>query len=374
MKILFLIYSLGGGGAERVTSILANRMASRGHDVEIGVFDGLVPPHYPLSSAVKLMDLGLSGEPSSKLDATLLLAKRTRKVRRWLKDTNADLAIGMMTAAAVLLALGRTGLSLTVVGAERVYPAAFPLPTAWDFLRRFSYRLLDVVVAQTEATRQWLREHTTASRIEVIGNPIEGMPVADAEPVPPEYVVSQGITIVAAGRLVAQKGFDRLIDAFARIGVGAKDARLIILGDGPLRESLLKQTSALGITERVHLPGNVGNLGSWFEKADIFVLSSHFEGMPNALLEAMGRGLACAAYDIPSGTREFLKDGINGLLVDPSAPDGLASTLARLIDDAPLRETLGRTAAAYVAEHFSPEHIVDQWLALVPSRRRGTAA
>ena len=374
MKVVVLIYSLGGGGAERVTSILANRLVARGHAVEVGLFDGSVAPHYSLAGAVTVVDLDLAGEPASRWDAALLLFRRVRKVRRWLRESKAELAIGMMTSSAVLLALARPGLSAVVVGAERTYPAAFPLPALWESLRRHTYRMLDAVVAQTDATRQWLLTHTKARTVAVIGNPIERLPVTGVGPSPAAYLTPRAVIIIAAGRLVAEKGFDRLIDAFAKAGPGAEPAELAILGEGPLREPLLRQAAALGVAERVHLPGNVANLGAWLEASDIFVLSSHFEGMPNALLEAMAHGLACAAYDIPSGTREFIKDGVNGLLVDPTVPDGLAQALTRLVADVPLRRNLGGAAAAHVAANYAPERIVDQWLALAAPRARGESA
>lgn len=360
MRILFLIYSLGGGGAERVTTVLANVWAKAGHTVEIAVLDGRSPAHYPLDPEVTVTDLRLADSSSNPLMALAKLARRVLAIRRHLARTRPDAAIGMMTTSAVLLALARVGLNVRAIGSERVYPPAYPLPAVWTALRRWTFGLLDTVVVQTQATRAWVEQHTRAGRIAVIANPV--MRVSSAALSESAHKPKGSHVILGAGRLVHQKGFHRLVDAFTRIAATNPDWDLVILGEGPLREDLTRQAADSGFAARIHLPGNVADIGAYYDAADIFVLPSYFEGMPNALLEAMAHGLPSIAFDIESGTREFVSDGHDGLLVPDGDPQSLSKALQLLISDASLRARIG-AAAKCSSEAYSPEAIADRWLA-----------
>ena len=369
MKIMFLIYSLGGGGAERVTSTLANRFVEMGHQVEIALLDGAIPPAYPLSDAIRLRELHLAGPSESGLHAIAQLIHRVRAIRRHLRESKPDVAIGMMTASAVLLALARPGLPLCIIGSERVYPPAFPLNRSWTQLRRWAYGLLDCLVVQTEATRRWAETRTRARHVAVIANPVAPRAAMAAESVRESGGHGERHTILAVGRLVEQKGFERLIAAFARVAAHNPQWDLVILGQGPLREALTAQARAAALDDRVKLPGNVSDPTQWYRTADIFVLSSHFEGMPNVLLEAMSHGLACVAFDIESGTREFVEDGVDAVLLSEDGGDALAPALAALMRDPSLRHRLG-AAASVSMERYAPDRIASQWLDLMTACKK----
>ena len=132
--------------------------------------------------------------------------------------------------------------------------------------------------------------------------------------------------MIAAGRLVAKKGFDVLLDAFREVRRRC-DAGLVILGEGPLRSALEAKASALGLADAVALPGFQKNPSAWFARADLFVLSSFAEGMPNAMLQAMASGCPVVATDCPSGPREILEDGRWGTLVPPGDVGALADAI-----------------------------------------------
>lgn len=371
MRILFLIYSLGGGGAERVTTVLANVWAKAGHTVEIAVLDGRNPAHYPLDPNVTVTDLRLADDSSNPFTALAKLARRVLAIRRHLARTCPDVAIGMMTTSAVLLALARVGLDVRAIGSERVYPPAYPLSAVWTALRRWTFGLLDTVVVQTQATRAWVEKHTRANRIAVIANPV--MRVSSTTQSRPGHKPIGNQVILGAGRLVHQKGFHRLVDAFTRIAPTNPGWDLVILGEGPLREDLTRQAADAGCDGRIHLPGNVADIGAYYDAADIFVLPSYFEGMPNALLEAMAHGLPSIAFDIDSGTREFVSDGHDGLLVSEDDPQSLSKALQLLISDASLRARIG-AAAKRSSEAYAPEAIAARWLAAAFGERGASAA
>lgn len=163
--------------------------------------------------------------------------------------------------------------------------------------------------------------------------------------------------LVAAGRLAPWKGFMDLIEAMA-ILVSVRPLRLVLLGDGPLRGELLQRIGALGLTDSVDLVGYVDNPLKYFARSDVFVLSSHVEGMPNVLVEAMMCGCTPVATDCPTGPRELLQGGRYGYLVPVGDPQALADGIVRALD-APIPPAVLAEAvrpfeeAAVIDRHFA---------------------
>ena len=155
------------------------------------------------------------------------------------------------------------------------------------------------------------------------------------------------------GRLSREKGFDILLDAFAEVAEMQPEWKLALFGEGPMR-------AAVGLTDRVTMPGLVKHAHDALAQADIFVLPSRFEGFPNALCEAMACSVAAIATDCPSGPREIIRHDVDGLLVPPDDSGALAREVARLMADPDARRRLGERATE-VVERFSPEHVVRQW-------------
>jgi glycosyltransferase involved in cell wall biosynthesis len=181
-------------------------------------------------------------------------------------------------------------------------------------------------------------------------------PPGAAEPaVPP--------VIVAMGRLVPQKGFDMLLDAFAPVARRHPDWNLEIWGEGPQRAALERRRAALGLEQRVRLPGTTAEPHDTLRRAGIFVLSSRREGFPMVLGEAMASGVPCVSFDCPSGPRELIRDGIDGLLVPPSNVAALSAALERLIVDRDLAQRLA-SKAPEVVDRFSLDAILRQWSAI----------
>ncbi len=363
MKILILIHSLSAGGAERVTSNLANSWADRGWDVTIVTIAGREWDFYLLHPNVKRIALALDCTSSSAPAAFFNNLKRVLALRRVLLREKPNVALGMMAAANILLALATRGTGIPAIGGERIYPPMLPLGRIWEFLRRKSYPCLSAVVAQTETTSRWLRDNVDCANVVVIPNPVY-YPLISHEPeVSPgtgKMAGSYRHILLAAGRLERQKQFDRLLNAFAELAPRFLDWRLAVIGEGAERPALERQTAGFGLEDRVQFPGVVGNISEWYEAADLFVMTSRFEGFPNTLLEALAHGLPAVSVDCEAGPREILRHETDGLLVPKDDPRALTSALARLMADETLRHRYAERAAE-VRDRFSPAGVARQW-------------
>jgi len=167
--------------------------------------------------------------------------------------------------------------------------------------------------------------------------------------------------IVSAGRFTDQKNFTLLIEAFAKVSQIHSEYELVIYGDGPQRDKLQSLTKKLGISEKVKFPGYVKNFGDHIIDASLFVLSSNFEGMPNALMEAMALGLPCISTDCPAGgPRYLIKNGENGYLVKVGDVEELVGVMDRVLNDTKLQLKISNNAKSIVGS-LNPEKIYSQW-------------
>lgn len=360
-RLLFLIDSLDMGGAQRVVVHLAAHWADKGYTVAVATVSGSASDFYKLDPRIERIALDVA-KPSRHLLAAVLNNLRTLwMVRRLLKQWQPQATIAFMTSANVYLALAGWGLPGQKIGSERIHPPMLPLGRAWEILRRLAYGRLDHLVALTEPSAAWLRSHTRAQHLSVIGNPVS-WPLPTQSPVrDPNMLLTTGrLRLLAVGRLVEQKGFDLLIEAFARLAPDFPTWDLVIVGEGPLRAQLQAQIAQAGLQDRVFLVGSAGNIGVWYTASDVYVMSSRFEGFPNTLAEALSCGLPAVSCDCETGPSDIIRPGLDGLLVPPGDVKALASTLSLLMADEDLR---GRFAlrAVEARERFSLDRIAGQW-------------
>jgi len=363
MKLLIFIHNLLSGGAERATVNLANYWAEKGWKITIVTLVGREQDFYPLHPAIQRIALCLDEDSASTIRAIKHNYQRIKALYKVLKQQQPDIALGFMTTANILLALAAKGLNIPVIGSERIHPPMYPLNKIWEWLRRRVYGHLDAVTALTHETADWLKKQTTARYVPVIPNTVS-YPLTSHSPkiLPPSS--SMGIfNLIAVGRLTEQKGFDRLLNVFALLASHFPDWNLTILGEGEDRDSLEQQRNKLGLQQRVFLLGNVGNLGDWYEAADLYVMSSLFEGFPNTLVEAMSYGLLAVSVDCDTGPRDIIRHQVDGLLVPQNNKEALVETLAVLMRDKGLRQQYA-SHAIEVRERFSMERIAGMWEAL----------
>lgn len=356
--VLLIISSLGAGGAERVISTLANAWSSRGRRVTLLTFDdGSEPPFYPLGQAIERRALGLAGSLGQGIAAVRTLCWRTRRLRSEIESRRPDVVLSFIDRTNVQTILATRGLGCPVLVSERVNPAHYRVGRSWSLLRRWLYPHASLVVVQTAAAREFFPA-AVRKRTRVIANPV-ALP-GDAPGAADDAEDASRHRVVAMGRLVDQKGFDLLLAAFAKLDAGFPDWELVIWGEGPRRVDLERQRDELGLTGRVRFPGRTNEAFGALRTGDLFVLSSRFEGFPNALCEAMAVGVPVVATDCPSGPAEIVRHGVDGLLVPVGNTDKLAAAMQRLMADAGERARLGRRGPD-VLDRFGPEKILEAW-------------
>jgi len=354
VKILFFISSLQCGGAERVSVTLCHRFAERGWDVTLATFDdGSVPPFFPLSPGVRHVPLGLQRRSTGLAHSVMNNVRRVRRLARFIAAERPDRIVSFIDGTNVLALLASRGTGIPVVVSERIDPARHRIPMPWRVLRRLTYKWASAIVVQTQAAAGYFPA-SWQSRIAIVPNPVAKAPPSD------EADAQAPPRIVAMGRLDPQKGFDLLIRAFARVAASHPGWTLTILGEGPERADLERRIAASGVSERISLPGREANVAGVLRRSGLFVLSSRYEGFPNALCEAMACGLPVISFDCPSGPAEIIRDGVDGVLVPPEDVEALASTISRLIADPALRRELSRRAIE-ISDRFSDARIEAMW-------------
>lgn len=363
MKILFLVSSMHAGGAERVAATLATAWAEHGDCVT------LVPTYtkkgscfYKVSPKVDIIWLAdLMAGPRWPGVSTL---SKWRALRRLVRQKQPELIISFLTNVNIVALLATRGLNVPLIVCERTDPSASSAGRLLKRLRRHLYPWASLVVVQTQASAVLFKKMIPGIRaLAVLANPL-----------PPELLDSPRATrvgdtqgrrrLVAMGRLVTAKQFDRLIEAFSGLAHHYPDWDLLIWGEGPERGALTGQIQQAGLTARIMLPGRTE--APWHElaRSDAFALTSAVEGFPNVLLEAMALGLPCIAFDCPSGPREISRDGQDALLVPAGDQAALVAGLRRLFDDASLRDELADRAVS-VRQLYALPQVMKAWDAAI---------
>jgi GalNAc-alpha-(1->4)-GalNAc-alpha-(1->3)-diNAcBac-PP-undecaprenol alpha-1,4-N-acetyl-D-galactosaminyltransferase len=355
MKVTLVIYGLGGGGAERVMSIVANYWVRKGWDVTlIMLVAPTKPAFYPLDPLIKLKPLDIAGNSSGVISAIGNAWQRVKILRREIIASQPDVVISFMSAVNVYAILACWGLNRPTIVSEHIYPGAATENKIWQFIMKVTYRYADLV---TVLTQNALPFYPAARGYRAIVMP---NPISTHTPATSTAKLVPAPSLIAIGRLHPQKGFDLLLRAFDRLKTKYPDWQIVILGEGPMRAELEALRAELKLTDRVHLPGLVTNVPEYLQQADIFVMPSRFEGFPMALCEAMACGLPVLAADCLSGPRDIIDDGVNGVLVTTEDVDALVAGLDALMSDPAKRQRLAK-AAPEILDRFGVDRVMEIW-------------
>jgi glycosyltransferase involved in cell wall biosynthesis len=342
--------SLAGGGAERMMLNLAAGALAEGLTVALVCADARGPYLSEVPSGCLLVDL--------KARRVLLALP---KLAAWLRRERPRVLLAAMDHAnlvaiwARVLAGADARVRLAVSVRSQLSMAAANEPhlrgRLLPRLARWFYPQADDVIAVSQGVADDLVQclGLDHARITVIPNPVVGEQLETLAAAPlahPWFAPEAPPVVLAAGRLTRQKDFPTLLRAFARL-VPRRDLRLVILGEGPDRGALTAEVDALGLAERVALPGFDDNPFRWMARARLFVLSSAWEGLPGVLIQAMACGTPVVSTDCPSGPREVLDGGRFGDLVPVGDAAALAAAMENTLDDPLPAAALKAHAAQY---------------------------
>ena len=363
MKITFVTSTLTSGGAERVISLLANNFAERGYEVEMIALTSISPDYYSLNPKVKFIH-------ADKVSKGGLLGELWW-FRRHIKKEQPDVVIAFMEAVYEFVLLALLGTKIPVISSERLDPALISWPR--KVLRWLLLPTTTAHVVQTQQIKQYYNKQIQ-KKTHIIYNPVNERVFqvkGDRLKVEGEERLNR---IISVGRLYPQKNQKMMIEAFAKIAPKFPEWSLVIYGEGPERDSLESLVSSLfakthqqavkiQVSSRISLPGRCETVIEEVAKSKVFCLSSDYEGMSNAMIEALCVGTPVISTKV-SGTDELIRDGENGLLVDIGDTDGLAQAFEKLLSNQELREQLGQEGQKLSAQ-FKTDTIVDQWEELV---------
>ena len=342
-RIAFLIGGMARGGAERVISLLANNYAKKGWRVDILL---LLEDRqdYELNSGVNI--IAFTGRKGPRI---LRVPYWLTKIRAYLLKYKPDRVVAFVARINILTLLACFRMRKKIIISERNDPRfdgrGFMVKAATYLL----YPLSRVVVFQTRTAQRCFPKAVRRKSV-IITNPVY---------VPDIFEEKKEKRIITVGRLCEQKNHKLLLEAFSSVVLECPDYSLHIFGGGGLRSLLEKKIIEMRLSDKVFLEGEVANIHERVAEGELFVLSSNYEGLSNALMEAMALGLPCISTDC-AGCRELIDHGVNGLIVPVGDAEGLATAMIRVLKDKNLSEALGKNAGESSKE-TSFEVVMKSW-------------
>ena len=344
--VVFVISNLGGGGAQRVLTTIANSLAASDYNVAVITVADVPADSFHLHPMIHRVTLGRAQRRTSILSRLKANLASLARLRRAIRSLDAPLNVAFIAPTNIIVVLAALGMRRRVVICERNDPSRQSFGFVWDMLRRWVYPRASLVTANSRGAAESLKAFVPESKVVFLPNPVP-------HPIDSEHGELRQRVVLTVGRLVRQKGHDVLIDAFASIAARHRDWTLDLVGQGKLQEDLERQADRLQLAGCVRFRGFAANPYENYRTASIFVLASRFEGTPNALVEAMSCGLAIITTRSAGGALDFVIPGETGLVVPTDDPAALADALQLLMDDDQLRARLGEAGRARVLDAAS---------------------
>lgn len=349
-KIIIVTRNMTAGGAEQVIAQLANYFVRRGYKCVIITMDR-EKVMYDLDSRIKFREVGIQAK-NKVVDRVV----RYALLRKMIKEERPNIVLTMPEDTGIYVILSLIGIKVPVYVSERNNPWVMPDSSITRFLRKIAYPFATGIIFQTEMAKSFFSKRIQQKGI-VLANPV------DSERIPEPFAGKREKTIVSVGRLAKQKNFSLLIRAFSSFCKEYPDYKLVIYGEGPERKYLEKLVFDLQLEQKVIMPGRNKDVLNEINSAKMFVMSSDYEGMPNALIEAMCMGMPVIATDCPSGgPRELIRNGENGLLIDVNNVEDMEKAMKQIVDGR--SEELGKRAYVTGKKLMNPK-VFEDWKAVL---------
>jgi len=349
-KVLLAIPQLTGGGAERVVSVWANELDEKGFDVHILVFSPSQDEYY-VRPGVKVKYLCPSVQEYLKLN----YFGRISAIRKYLKTVNVDYVISFLPAMQVWMMLASIGLGCKRIETIRVNPWRISVTDKlqtlmWKMCYHTGYKIILQATDQQPFFTGWDQKKCV-----LIPNPISELYIQNYR----EALAEQPASFIAAGRIDRQKNYPLMIKAFARVCEKHPELTLRIFGKGD--DAYVAKIQAcideLGMQNNITLKGRSPHMEEEYKKSQVFLMTSDYEGLPNALMEGMASQLICISTDCKTGPKDLIDHGENGFLVPVDNEDALVETMETVLRmSTDERIAMAKAAREKVLRHCSKEN------------------
>lgn len=333
-------------------TMLANRFSSGNYQVSMLVLNNDKPDTYKLHQRVRCIRANRIAKThiGKSID-------RVRIIRKTLRNNKYDVAISFLYHINVSTLIAAIGINTSIIVSERQSPANRETSILYYAIQNILYKNAKAIVVQTDFVKQLLPKEL-AHRAVVIPNPVPyGLPE--------RYLGRREKVIVSAGRLSKEKNHTLLIKAFSEVFKKYSDYSLVIYGEGNERERLEKLIQRLGLQQAVKLPGRVNNVDDIIRKSSMFVMTSDYEGISNAMIEALAMGVPTICTDCPAGgARLMINNGYNGILIPVGDEKSLIDSIIRLIEEREFSIKLGINALK-IRKEYSMDSIFEKWECII---------
>ena len=355
-RYLFVIPTLANGGAERVVSVLSGAISRNGHSVSVIKYYKC-PEEYPIDTGVNVVNLSGGGREDY---LKMSYWEKIRLLRYHLKHEAPTFVIPFLYTVSRAVSLATIGMNVNVLQTIRIDPASAPSSRLHRMIRDCLVSQSKCSFVQNEKQREYF--HKCRDKVHVLFNPVSESLLG----VRPSFE-NRLYTICAAGRLEKQKNFTLLIDSFCKAFSKDGEAVLKIYGDGSLKDYLTEYIFQLGRGDSIQLMGRTEHIEDAYKCSDLFVLSSDFEGMPNALIEAMACGLPSISTDCPTGPSDLIEDGKNGLLVPMKDVNAMSLAILSMHSDRDRAIEMGQNARETIRQKCNADAIAKKMIEICES-------
>lgn len=353
-KVLIAITSLHGGGAERVVSVWTRQLFEKGYDVSVLVLSRQ-ENEYPICEGVNVYTVAQNPEQYLKLS----FFERFKKMRSFVKNINPDVLINFLPTMQIWMLAVCFGLGIKRIETVRNNPdreASGLKQKIWKFCLFSSKK----VILQTKEQGEFFGK-VIQNKCVVIPNPICKQYCENCK----QFYNEKNTEFIAVGRLASQKNYPLMINAFKLSVEKCSDIKLSIFGSNS-SSKLQELINELNMQNNIFLMGRSENVSQELLKRDAFIMSSDYEGMPNALAEAMATGLVCISTDCRTGPKDLIDDGINGFLVQTGNTEEMANAILKVIE-MPKEESerIGKSAREKILHFCSEENSFNRLVELI---------